>query len=62
MAVLAVGQWVYFARRGFIGRLRPTRVARGVGAGLVRVARLPYDAATFIVREITPTSRNRSDK
>ncbi len=61
MAVVAVGQWIYFARRGFIGGFRPGRVARGVGAGLVKVARLPYTAASVIFREVTPGHRSPHD-
>jgi magnesium transporter len=56
MGVVAIAQWVYFARRGFVGRFRPTKVARGVGVGLVKVARLPFTAATHIIREVGPAA------
>ncbi len=62
MAVIAIGQWVYFVRRGFIGRFRPQRAARRLGGGLVRVARLPFDAATFVVREVGGTTTRRQGK
>jgi hypothetical protein len=39
MMLIAVGQWFYFVRRGFIGRERPLR--RRLGTGLASLARLP---------------------
>jgi magnesium transporter len=56
MAAVAVGQWTYFARRGFVGGFRPQRIPRAVGKGLVRLARAPVDAASAIAR--MPTSRS----
>jgi hypothetical protein len=32
-----------------------------VGAGLVKVARLPYTAASVIIREVTPGHRSPHD-
>lgn len=40
MALLAIGQWVYFARRGFIGP-PPTRT---LGKGLASLSRLPISS------------------
>jgi magnesium transporter len=39
MVTIAVGQWIYFVRRGFIGKGRPLR--RKLGTGLASLARLP---------------------
>ncbi|MFZ0491995.1 MAG: magnesium/cobalt transporter CorA [Acidimicrobiia bacterium] len=39
MMVIAVGQWIYFVRRGFIGKERPLK--RRLGTGLASLARLP---------------------
>lgn len=39
MLVIALGQWLYFVRRGFIGKTRPLR--RRLGTGLASLARLP---------------------
>ncbi len=50
MAAVTLGQWVYFARRGFIGAFKFARVPRAVGRGLVRLAQLPVDAAVTIAR------------
>jgi magnesium transporter len=60
MAVIAIGQWIYFVRRGFIGRFRPERAARSLGTGLVKVARLPFDAASQIARDVGSLPNRRS--
>lgn len=39
MMLIAIGQWIYFVRRGFIGKERPLR--RHLGTGLSAIARLP---------------------
>lgn len=42
MTAVTVGQWGYFASRGFIGRPR-SRITRQVGEGLARLAHLPVE-------------------
>lgn len=49
MATVAVGQWIYFARRGFIGAFKFRAVPRTIGRGLVRVASLPVDIVTMAI-------------
>lgn len=49
MALIALGEWLYFARRGFIGG--PKR-ARAVGRGLVHVAFLPIKTVTVVTRTL----------
>ncbi len=52
MAVIAIGLWLYFVRRGFIGGpklrqlLKPARVVGRVGRGLASAAVQPVRAAT----------------
>ena len=41
MAAIAIGQWIYFSRRGFIGGPSLSRLPSLVGRGLVNVALLP---------------------
>ena len=50
MATVAIGQWLYFARRGFVGGVRFARVPRVVGRGLVRLAHLPVEAVVTIAK------------
>ena len=50
MAVLAIGQWLYFARRGFVGAFSFRKIPRSVGRGLARLALLPIDAVATVVR------------
>ena len=49
MASVAVAQWIYFARRGFVGRFPIKRIPTTVGKGLARLAKLPIDAAGFMI-------------
>ena len=41
MAAIAVGLWVYFARRGFVGAPRLREVPKAVGLGLIQVGTAP---------------------
>lgn len=67
MAVIALGLWRYFVRRGFVGGLRVPRVSRRVGRGLVGVARAPArTVGALVLRPLgaTPAAgpgRQRSD-
>jgi magnesium transporter len=47
MAAIAVGQWIYFVRRGFIGESRP--IKRRLGIGLAHLARLPVNATRSLL-------------
>ena len=49
MATVAMGQWIYFARRGFIGVFSFRRIPRTLGRGLARLALLPVDAVSAAV-------------
>ena len=49
MAAIAIGQWIYFARRGFVGSFSFRRIPRTVGRGLARLALLPVDAVTLAI-------------
>ena len=49
MAVIAIGLWSYFVRRGFIGRPRAARVPRRVGRGVLVVARSPARTVSAVV-------------
>lgn len=67
MAVVAAGLWLYFVRRGFVGRPRVPRVSRRVGRGLVGVARAPArTVGALVLRPLTAApgagpGRTRSD-
>lgn len=49
MAVVAIGLWLYFARRGFIGGPKLHRVPRVVGRGLVDLVKLTSKPAVMLV-------------
>lgn len=49
MAVVAIGLWIYFARRGFIGGPKLHRVPRVVGRGLVDLVKLTTKPAVMLV-------------
>lgn len=49
MAVIAIGLWAYFVRRGFIGRPRAARMPRRVGRGVLVVARSPARTVSALV-------------
>ncbi len=56
MAAVAIGQWIYFIRRGFIGRFRPGRIPVAVGKGLVHVAAVPIRSVMGVATELWGTS------
>ena len=49
MAVVAIGLWVYFARRGFIGGPKLHKVPKAVGRGLVDLVKLTTKPAVMLV-------------
>lgn len=49
MALVAIGLWIYFARRGFIGGPRLHKVPRVVGRGLVDLVKLTTKPAVMLV-------------
>jgi hypothetical protein len=57
MALLAVGLWLYFVRRGFIGGPRLRDLPRSVGLGLVHIGMVPLRAASSV---LPGTGRNRA--
>jgi hypothetical protein len=52
MALIGLGLWLYFARRGFIGGPRLSRVPRALGHGLVGVVRLTGKPVVGLARLI----------
>jgi hypothetical protein len=44
MALFAVGLWVYFSRRGFVGAPRLSELPKAVGLGLIQVGTAPVKA------------------
>ncbi len=46
MALLAIGLWLYFVRRGFVGGPKLREIPRGVGLGLVHLGAAPLRAVT----------------
>lgn len=51
MALLAVGVWIYFARRGFIGAPRLRDLPKAVGLGLFTIGTAPIRAVTGGMRQ-----------
>ncbi|MGH9276626.1 MAG: magnesium transporter CorA family protein [Acidimicrobiales bacterium] len=49
MATIAIVLWVYFVRRGFVGRPRAARMPRRVGRGVVAAARSPARSVSALV-------------
>lgn len=52
MVVVAVGVWVYFARRGFIGAPRVRDLPRAVGLGLVTITVAPVKAVAEGLKQL----------
>jgi hypothetical protein len=61
MAVVAVGLWVYFARRGFIGGPRIRELPKAVGLGLVHIGTAPLQRAAQAL-SWPRTSRSAEDR
>lgn len=59
MATIAVSLWLYFARRGFIGGPRLSRIPKAVGAGLAGLVRLTVQPVDVVGRIII--GRRRSE-
>jgi magnesium transporter len=53
MAVVGVGLWAYFARRGFVGGLRISQAPRVVGKGLADLVRLTIKPVTGVAALLT---------
>lgn len=51
MALLGLGLWGYFARRGFVGGPRLRRLPRAVGLGLASLAALPVRTVGWLLFE-----------
>jgi len=49
MGVITIGEWIYFARRGFVGRFALGRLPRRVGSGLAHLATAPVRAVGDLV-------------
>ena len=52
MAMLAIGVWIYFSRRGFIGAPRLRDLPKAVGLGLFTVGTAPIRVVTEGIRQI----------
>lgn len=46
MAILALGTWVYFVRRGFVGGQKLRKLPKAVGLSLVHLGSVPHRAMT----------------
>lgn len=55
MVVLAIGLWVYFARRGFIGAPRVRDLPRAVGLGLFNIGAMPIRVVAGGLRQLGRT-------
>lgn len=55
MLLLAVGVWIYFTRRGFIGAPRLRELPKSVGLGLVNIGAAPIRAVTGGIRGLGKT-------
>ena len=57
MATVAIGLWLYFARRGFIGGPRLREIPKSLGMGLFQMAALPVKGLGAVVRTLTGEER-----
>ncbi|MGA8039101.1 MAG: magnesium transporter CorA family protein [Acidimicrobiia bacterium] len=58
MGILALGMWIYFARRGFVGRPKLSELPKSVGLGLIHIGVAPIKAvATGIEATVRTVSR-----
>jgi len=62
MAVVGIGLWSYFSRRGFIGGPRLGRVPGAVGRGLVDLVKLTTKPATMLLHLATRPLDDRSEE
>lgn len=60
MAVMAVGVWVYFARRGFIGAPRLRDLPKAVGLGIFNIGTAPIRAVTGGIKQLGRTEADQS--
>ena len=52
MVLLGIGLWLYFSRRGFIGRPKLSELPKSVGLGLLQVGVLPIKVVSTGVRHV----------
>lgn len=52
MLLLGIGLWLYFSRRGFIGRPKLSELPKSVGLGLLQVGVLPIKVVSTGVRHV----------
>ncbi len=55
MAVLVIGVWIYFSRRGFIGAPRLRELPRSVGLGLYTIGTAPIRVVAGGIRSLGKT-------
>lgn len=55
MAALAIGFWVYFARRGFIGAPRLRELPKSLGLGLIQIGTAPIRAVAEGIEQTIKT-------
>ncbi len=60
MGTMALGLWIYFARKGFIGGPRLREIPKSVGMGLFRVAALPVKGIGAVVQTLGGDSERRN--
>lgn len=59
MAAMAVGVWIYFARRGFIGAPRLKDLPKAVGLGLFNVGTAPIRVVAGGIKQLGRTEDNQ---
>lgn len=63
MGILALGMWIYFARRGFVGRPKLSELPKAVGLGLIHIGAAPIRAvATGIEATVRTVSRTGGEQ
>ena len=62
MATFAIGLWLYFARRGFIGRPRVPRLDRAVGKGLASFVHLTLTPARSVWSLVATPGRDDPER
>lgn len=61
MAAAAIAQWVYFARRGFIGAFSFRRLPRALGRGLSWLAHVPLTAIASVAGNQEPPPKSEDE-